>query len=220
MKTHCRLCKAITLGPAVERWNQQLMESPNFVVLPSVGAMVEGWLLIIPKDHYLSAAAMPYVLVEELHELKDDVAHILAPLFGSIVAFEHGPSRPSCEIGCGVDHAHLHLVPFAGDLELLTRPQLPEDSVWEIISPADVTTFRDLDYLYFEQPLGSARITAGLNYGSQVFRRAVAGFMHRTDEYNWREFPEYERVFSTIAKLEEPFRKLAERWMNRSRKVA
>ena len=35
-----------------EFYNQRLYETDNFAVIPALGAIVKGWLLIIPKECY------------------------------------------------------------------------------------------------------------------------------------------------------------------------
>ncbi len=39
-------------GPlrAVDPWDQVLLETANFVVVPTIGAIVEGWLLVVSKE--------------------------------------------------------------------------------------------------------------------------------------------------------------------------
>ena len=46
-------------------YNVRLYETENFAVIPSLGSIVEGWLLIIPKKHYLSYG---YLSSEELYK--------------------------------------------------------------------------------------------------------------------------------------------------------
>lgn len=47
--------------------------------------------------------------------------------------FEHGPIRPGTPTGCGVDHAHLHVVPLGFDL----LGALPEGMDWETVQSHD-----------------------------------------------------------------------------------
>jgi ATP adenylyltransferase len=89
----CRFCDGISTRHERAIWNQPLFASQNFVVLPSLGAMVEGWLLIAPKQHYLSTAVLPARLTAELAHLKGEVSKVIGKLYGPVLAFEHGPSR-------------------------------------------------------------------------------------------------------------------------------
>ena len=93
-----------------------MFESENLVAIPSLGSLVEGWLLIVPRMHFISTGAFPPDLHEEFATFKREVCARLTALYGEICAFEHGPYAPSRQVGCGVDHAHVHLVPVAFDL--------------------------------------------------------------------------------------------------------
>ena len=159
MGDRCVLCANLTGHKSVEYWNRPLFESHNYVVLPSLGALVEGWLLIVPKSHFICVGAISQKLVEELHQLKTTLAQLLTPIYGPLVAFEHGPNRTSCDIGCGVDHAHLHLVPYTYNLKEAVGRFLPENTEWTLAGPTDCANAftNNEDYLYFEQPLGFGR---------------------------------------------------------------
>src|SRR5436309_13178572 len=66
-----------------------------------------------PNDTRSQIGALADPLVLEFQEVKARVASALGAHCGStICAFEHGPSQAGCSLGCGVDHAHLHLVPI------------------------------------------------------------------------------------------------------------
>lgn len=90
-----------------------IYESPNFYVLPELGALKKGYLMIVPKKHILSIAQFPEGYREEYDEVCADVEEILLKAFdGSIVCFmEHG-SGPSGKTSHkkSIVHAHTHVV--------------------------------------------------------------------------------------------------------------
>ena len=73
-----------------------IYESPSFYVVPELGALKQGFLMIVPKEHILSVAQFPEELMPEYFEVCKDVEEILLKAFnGKSVAFmEHG-SGPS-----------------------------------------------------------------------------------------------------------------------------
>ena len=73
-----------------------IYESPSFYVVPELGALKQGFLMIVPKEHILSVAQFPEELMPEYLEVCKDVEEILLKAFnGKSVAFmEHG-SGPS-----------------------------------------------------------------------------------------------------------------------------
>lgn len=195
--SRCRLCRS---GLRVA-WNTPLSKSPNFVVLPSLGALVEGWMLVVPKQHFLSMGALPDSMIPEMQRLKQNVFERLERMYGAVCAFEHGPGGTQRSVGCGVDHAHLHMLPLQFDLASAVDTYLPSGSEWR---DADLTDCRLAarhgdDYLYLEQPIGRGRIVRHQNLGSQLFRRAIAAYLGLPEEFNWRKNPQIENVNRTIA---------------------
>jgi diadenosine tetraphosphate (Ap4A) HIT family hydrolase len=180
-----------------------LLESPNFVVLPSLGALVEGWSLIVPKQHFVSFGELPHSLSAEFVRLKAATSEIIRQVYGTVCAFEHGPSKPGCSVGCGVDHAHMHLVPLEFDLAAAVALHLPEKSRWSEGNLADCRTafLEGADYLYLEQPLGAGRMIKGDRLGSQLFRRAIADRLAIPEQYNWRTHSQLSTIEKTIQAL-------------------
>jgi ATP adenylyltransferase len=176
------------------------MESRNFRVLPSLGALVEGWVLVVPKGHFLSMATVPISLLPEMDDLKSAVATRLCRIYGAISAFEHGPGKNQRKVGCGVDHAHLHMLPVDFDLLTAATPFLPTDSRVEeaSLTHCQLAARAGDDYIYLEQPLGRGRIIHSQKLGSQLFRRAIAASLGVPDEFDWRTNPKIENVDATI----------------------
>lgn len=201
----CRLCSELKLNNPKDFWNVPLFESQNFVVLPSLGAIVEGWLLIVPKAHFICIGEMSDLLISEMTELKEKMCNILEENYGPVVLFEHGPNKVACQIGCGVDHAHLHIVPCAFDLAEVAKPFLPNEIEWSEANHQNcrVAFQKEEDYLYFEQPLGSGRIATNQKFESQIFRKAIASEIGIPTMYNWRERQHLDNIKTTIEKLQE-----------------
>jgi ATP adenylyltransferase len=201
--SRCQMCLDFRGLALVDPWNEPLLESSNFAVLPSLGALVEGWLLLVPKCHFISMGALPQSMAGELKDMKDTVRSLLERGYGEVCAFEHGPSKANCSIGCGVDHAHLHMVPLRFDLASATAQFLPEGAAWDEggLPECGSAFARGQDYLYLEQPIGIGRITEHQAFGSQLFRRAIATQVGAEHEFNWREYPKLSNVMATIDRL-------------------
>jgi hypothetical protein len=102
---------------------------------------------------------------------KDLVVGVLRKQYGDVAAFEHGPADRGRAIGCGVDHAHLPILPVR--IPLIERvPTITESTLnWEPVADArSVGHFyrRNIPYLYVEQPIGKARIAAAWDVPSQL----------------------------------------------------
>jgi ATP adenylyltransferase len=203
----CRYCENILSLPSGTEGslhNCILFESEHFVAVPTVGSLVEGWLLIITKDNYLCMGAMPGGMFEELDRFKLLVRQAVEECYGPVALFEHGPSKPKQAVGCGVDHAHLHIVPTDCDL-LQGLPSIMADDlgwaevdgVWDTHEPH----IAGLEYLYVEQPLGRARLASSRGFGSQLFRQVVARHIGAPERYNWKLYDEAENVRRTVYRL-------------------
>lgn len=189
-------------------WDQVLYETSHFVVVPTVGALVEGWLLIVTKQPYLCMGAVEEELLHELSRVKRHVFSVLRHCYGDVAAFEHGPSKPGQGVGCGVDHAHLHVLPVS--FPLIERvPSITDTALdWQVVeSVHGVGEFfgAGIPYLYVEQPLGKARIAAAWDAPSQLFRRAIADSIGCPGAFNWRSNPMESNVVSTVATLRDLF---------------
>lgn len=175
-------------------------ETDRFAVLPSVGSLVPGWLLVVPKRpascfaelHEAERAELPTVLeaIERLYP-KSGLRWNL---------FEHG-GQPGSRIGCGVDQAHLHVVPL--DFDLCKVSLLRGDVKWmpapkiERLSTEDA---RGKEYL-FAQTLETSLIGTCAQPTSQWFRRLIAEQIGVPNEWDYRHFPRMEVMSETIEKL-------------------
>ena len=200
----CILCSELAVSAERAPWNAPLVETENFVVVPSLGALVEGWLLIVPKAHHISYGALPFDLRLEADALEAQTHDLLESQYGKpVVAFEHGPSAAKHGTGCGVDHAHLHLVPIECDLLATVRPFVPSTAEWKVCHWAErVDAYQSgLDYLYLKRPGSGGLITIANDFGSQVFRKAISSHLGIDGEFSWRDYPRIETVTRTMEAL-------------------
>ncbi len=89
---------------------ETIAETRNFLVFPTIGQIVEGYTLIIPKDHIRCFGAMPQELLDEYMELKLKLDAATIAAYQKPMYFEHGI------VGQTVYHAHMHCVPADTDI--------------------------------------------------------------------------------------------------------
>lgn len=128
------------------RLESVLFESDNFFLLADHAPLVEGHLLIIPREHYACYGALPVELEDELLALKRRVSSFLETAYRKPAYFEHGVFRQT------VFHAHLHAFPFGpinADVHTLATPDGRH-----VTALADVRAwYADHGpYFYLEQP--------------------------------------------------------------------
>lgn len=83
-----------------------LKETPHFLVVADHAPVVEGHILIIPKEHYACYGKVPAELDTELLTLKRKMQQFFTEHYAPAVFWEHGVFRQT------VFHAHLHCFPF------------------------------------------------------------------------------------------------------------
>ena len=175
-------------------------------VAPTVGALVEGWLLVVPRKPALSVGAMSGNERSELTTFCAEVSTLIQESYGPVVLFEHGPVAPQSSVGCGVDYAHVHLVPFRQNLLERTKRMFPE-IVWREVSDFnDSAALHSIgkSYWYLYQPEYNLCPLIGVCdevEPSQLFRKAIANTLVRPDDYDWKTNPFVEVMERTCEKL-------------------
>jgi diadenosine tetraphosphate (Ap4A) HIT family hydrolase len=179
-------------------------QTAHFAVVPTIGQLLEGHLLILPKAHYLSFGHVPQDLVEEYLSLKQQVwSAVLAEYSVPPIMFEHGEAAEKRRAGGSVDHAHMHMVPTSADLLSIIRSDFvgrPIGSVTDLHCQAAC----GIPYLYYEDASGQSYVfDVSVELPSQYLRRLLAKQLGVSDRWNWRVFPEVERLRATVVRLEQ-----------------
>lgn len=193
-------------GRQPQPWDQPIFYSTNFVAIPSLGSLVEGWLLVVPRKYALCVGALEDGLFDELQDFTDHVSGHLQSVYGPVTLFEHGPSHRHSQVGCGVDYAHLHLVPLPTSCSLIDGAlALAPHLEWtRTLGLRDTRRYYDrgCPYLYLEQPVGTRPVIASSSrIPSQLFRKVIAANLGRPDEYDWKLYPEHEQIAAGLERL-------------------
>ena len=86
-------------------YNEPIMETSEFLVVPSLGSIVPGWLLIVPKVDVARFSELPRQSLEKLETLLETLKAETENTFGRAYLFEHG-GHVGSKLSCGVDQAH------------------------------------------------------------------------------------------------------------------
>jgi len=175
------------------------MASACFRIVPTLGQVVAGHLLIVPLRHFCALADLPNLQIEELDYLCRRVRLVLTDAYRKCVFFEHGV-RGSGSGGCGIDHAHLHAVPVAADgvSNILMR----EFSGCAIHNLGDIkeAVKQDSSYLFFEDSSASRYVFPVKELPSQYMRKLVAESIGKRD-WDWRKCGQEPELLSTLERL-------------------
>ena len=187
---------------SIDFYNRKLYETESFAVIPSLGSIVEGWLLIIPKKEiisygYLQSTALYY----ELESLIASVGGFVRELYGNFVLFENGACCQNKLVGCGVDYAHIHIVPTEYNLISIIEDKFEIYYDWkkaDTIRESANYISNNQPYLYYRTQQNESFITTNENIPSQLFRKALAYAMGVKDKYDWKNHTFNENIYKTI----------------------
>lgn len=187
-----------------------LKETQNFYALPTVGSMVEGYLLLNPKSPLPSLGSMNVRSIGEFLSLKEEIKNALAHIYGGVIFFEQGrvgvcialpgEDKTTCH------HAHLHCVGVNVDLS----KRICEDgyrpikiSEWgEVIDLAE----KYPHYLYYEN-MENMYFFPATSVPPQYLRFILAEALGIPDAADWRKAPNWENIRNTVKKLSLQFSK-------------
>ena len=197
--SHCRFCGIVRGAynhPMVDR---PFAENSDFIAVASIGALVEGWSLVVPKTHQTSMRdcyANPLLI-----EMADLVIPRVVDRYGPAVVFEHGANRDGSLTSCGTDHAHLHILPLA---ETLLPDMMASGLAWIRCTPQEIAAISDgKEYLFYADlpghswgnPKGHAHVLEKPT--SQFFRRLIARRIGEGEAADYKIFPRVEASLHT-----------------------
>ena len=111
-----RFHNIITGACPVPLYDTVLWDLGDVVVTPTLGSIIPHWFLVIPRTRVLNMASWLQWNRSASHRYLRQVARRVGRSADEIIWFEHGTAAVNGITGCGVDHAHMHLLidpPFA-----------------------------------------------------------------------------------------------------------
>jgi ATP adenylyltransferase len=182
-------------------FDRVLAETPSFVAIPTMGSLVAGWCLIVPRRRMLNLTHLRPEEKAELAVLRSRLAHKLGARGRSVFEFEHGAIEAGSATGCGVDQAHLHVVPLEFDLvaavdsiEPLSVASADPVDLWPSLGGAEYVLVRR----------ASEAVTMGFcptKPTSQFIRRVIADRIGHSARWDYRSQLGRENALATLELL-------------------
>lgn len=176
--------------------NKIIEETENFVVTPSLGSLVEGYILIISKKHIHSMSELSDEEKIEYFNLIDKYRNKFNSIYGKMpIVFEHGSSyRKDNHSASSVIHAHTHIV---------NHNYIKETTLIKAMNFKNRTElkYKNKDYVFYISPDGTSYLTYNFKHISQLMRIEIAKDLGLEDKYNWRDNPFIENVIATIEEM-------------------
>lgn len=185
-------------------FNRILFEDDDYVIVPALGQIVEGYLLIISKNHFNSVADFSPSMHKKFESLKNKTYEILSQNYSKPTFFEHGSSS-LLELGGGcINHAHLHAVPIDLSLNYTGLTDLNPISINGISDLWNIK--KENPYIYFETIGGkSYLIDIVSKLPCQYLRRVIAMKIGKPFIWNWKEYLGTNELKNTFLKLKDKF---------------
>lgn len=180
-----------------------LLETDNWYVIPTMGSLTVGYVLLVTKQHFPSLANLNSEMYFEMLGLKSAVEEILFKRLGMrCLAFEHGTVNTFSKGANSVDHVHVHILPFTHPIWLNVISDIPKtdfeivDSYEELYArwhndlPNSYLLFQDLNQrIYY--------ISDASKMPSQLFRKCLAPHFG-ADCWDWRSESYSKNITRTI----------------------
>ena len=204
--TKCNYCDNI-LNFATQKssCDEVLFESENFVVTTSLGAFIEGWILIISKRHITSMSQLSAIEMQQLSTLIVDVRERVEQVYGSTVVFEHGSLKPGTHFGCGIDHAHVHIVPFEDSILPIINKELI-DIRWRELKRIKDIDLEKKPYLFvIDREESNGVISNPDSIPSQFIRRVLAKHLGISEYFDYHQYLFEDKATATCQSLRNRF---------------
>ena len=205
LRANCVFCERILQRRSDVVWDQALAQNDRYVVVPTKGSLVPGWVLLVAKAHVLCGGALDCSAAAGFVEGLDITRRLIEPRFGPITPLEHGPVTEGTALGCGVDHLHIHAAPLAFSLRDEFQRLYPRSSfswrrvpAWQGLQSVHSA---GISYVAIQEPGGPLEWCEAPSDVRQPLRRAVAAGMGAAERFDYNLHPHTENVTRTIEVL-------------------
>lgn len=178
--------------------NTIIEETDNFYIKPTIGSMVDGYLMIITKRHINAMAELNEIERNEYTTIIEKYRNLFKKIYNQYpIIFEHGTSIKNELSSSSVVHAHTHIVNhnYKNEKEIL------ESLNFEKINRNSFIEFNKKSYINYINPNGDNYITYNFEPVKQIMRILICKDLNKEDKYNWREYRFDENIIKTIEKL-------------------
>ncbi|MCF2144469.1 MAG: NUDIX domain-containing protein [Candidatus Heimdallarchaeota archaeon] len=199
----CVFCR-ISAKKTENFYDKVLYETENLIVIPALGAIVEGYLIIATKEHYKSFSKVNSKIINELKTLIQKLSRILSKYYIKPIFFEHGEVNE--KVGTSIVHAHIHALPCTLDVHffeplLQNANKIVIDDLIELQKQEE----KNKSYLFFMNQKEKMFVYEVFNLPSQFLRRIVATKVLKSELWDWRKHKLLELTRKTIDKIRSEF---------------
>ena len=176
--------------------NTIIEETNYFYILPTLGSLVDGYVLIVTKRHINSMSELNEEELKEYENIIEKYKNLFNKIYNKTpIIFEHGTPNQNSEMKANsVTHAHSHIVNinFKNEKEMLKKYNFFEIKDLEEIEKNKnyISYIFDKKYITYDFP--------GV---SQLMRMLIAEELNFKDKFDWKKERFDENIKSTIERI-------------------
>ena len=177
--------------------NTIIEEKDYFYILPTLGSLVDGYILIVTKRHINSMSELNENELIEYKNIIDKYQNLFKKIYNKTpIVFEHGTPNQNSEMKANsVTHAHTHIVNinFKNEKEILEKYNFKEINDFKEIN-------KNMNYIKF---ISNNKIYITYNFPSvsQLMRILIAEELNYKDKFDWKKERFDENIISTIERI-------------------
>lgn len=179
--------------------NRMIYEGRNWVIWPTIGAIIPGYVLIVSKKHHISMMDCDKKEIIELEYLIKETRRILESIYHfPCIMFEHGGGCGNSNKSSSIDHCHLHVMPIKEDI--YNKIDVDKFKIIELksLNEFDKRKRHNGSYLLYQNHKEQFFIMYANTYISQYFRQLIALSVGFPEKWNWRHNYFVENINKTI----------------------
>ena len=200
----CSYCNEFEKGYFI--WGERnygsriITQTNNFIVLPSLGPLMEGHVLIVPREHRLGMSGIPEAQYDELEEIFREVSIKITEEYGASLFFEHGDISREKKAGSCIQHAHFHVLPTDLEIANYLENRLERREIKKLVELRDQAEKQE-PYLFLEEKGERYVFTVPDVLPSQYLRQVIAVQLETPERWDWRTSPNIEEMLRTRERL-------------------
>ena len=193
---NCRFC----FIDKSKKYNEILEETKYFYITPTLGSLVDGYILIISKRHINS---MTLLNEEELNEYKY-LINKYRNKFKNIykkypIIFEHGTTNLNSNFSASsVVHAHTHIINY----NFYDEDNLIKNTKFKIINKLEEIS-KNKNYILYINQNNKKYISYEFPSISQYMRMCISKELNILNKYDWHDNYFENNINLTINKIKE-----------------
>ena len=175
-------------------------ETNHFYILPTVGSLVDGYILVVSKRHINSMSELTKNEMDEYNFIIKKYRNIFRDIYGKYpIVFEHGsPVSDNSIRANSVIHAHSHIVNHA---------YLDEPKIIKRLNFKPIQRIEDIksneNYIMYINNNNFKYVTYNFEPISQLMRKLIAKDLKYEDKFDWKKEKFMDNIIKTVLKVKE-----------------